>query len=148
MENLKKLDSWNGEWGDTRGNCSGLLEGCLRTKSYNTCNKPCIKGIEETKDTKDTKRLYVDYDLWKKRYDVDNFIKQEIMKGIQLYINKTMNNDTDLLYMMKDSIYTLIERKLMDDKIDKLLLNIINNIDDEGKIKDYILERFLTKISV
>lgn len=29
MQEYKKNKMWDGEWGEARGNCSGLIKGCL-----------------------------------------------------------------------------------------------------------------------
>lgn len=83
---VKKLKDWSNEWGDKRGNCSGLIKGCLQSKSYNTCSHPCIKPIKD--DEKGIKKIFIDFDYWKPRITAENIIKREVEKYIQVNINR------------------------------------------------------------
>jgi|WetSurMetagenome_2_1015567.scaffolds.fasta_scaffold1790480_1 hypothetical protein len=53
----KKLESHTNEFGDERGNCSGLINSCLKTKLYLTCKKPCIKIIKTCEDCRWAKKI-------------------------------------------------------------------------------------------
>jgi hypothetical protein len=42
MKNFIKNKTYDNEWGEDRGNCSGLIKACIKLKLYLSCKRPCI----------------------------------------------------------------------------------------------------------
>jgi len=125
----KKLSSFSSAFGEKRGNCSGLLKCCINTESYKTCKSPCIECIEKERQKKDN-------------------IPQPIVKQFKNFVDKNEELINEYLYrILYQVIKDALENGKLDKNIDKSLVKIIDGINDDGKIKNLILERFLTKIS-